>query len=189
MYQNSTRGTQLYSGSTTGTSITFTPNANTLYSSIPNSQSGNCVYSATYGTTTTKSGTYKIKGTEKPDFSGRVDVYSESHYSLTGDSHKVILGYSNMMATIPYSQKATAKNYSSIKTYKMVVGSKKSSVSESSDSAVSLPKITAVTSNQATISAIDTRGLSTSKTVSLTAINYFNIKIKNLYYYYIIVKV
>lgn len=180
MNQNSTSGTQLYSGSTTGTSITFTPNANTLYSSIPNSQSGNCVYSATYGTTTTKSGTYKIKGTEKPDFSGGVDVFSDSHYSLTGDSYKVILGYSNMMASIPYSQKASAKNYSSIKTYKMVVGSKSVSTSESPDSAVSLPAINAVTSNQATISAIDSRGLSTAKTVSLTAINYSTIKINSV---------
>lgn len=183
MYQNNTSGTQLYSGTTTGTSITFTPNANTLYSTIPNAQSGKCVYSAIYSSSTeTISGDYKykIKGTEKPDFSKGVDVFSDSHYSLTGDSYKVILGYSNMMATIPYSQKASAKNYSSIKTYKMVVGSKSVSKSEDPDSGVSLPAISAVTSNQATISAIDSRGLSTSKTVSLTAINYFTIKINSI---------
>ena len=179
MYKTNTSGTQLYSGSTTGTSITFTPNANTLYNSIPSAQSSTCVYESSYGTTSTKSGTYKIKGNEVPNFSGGVDVFSDSHYSLTQDSYTVILGYSNMIATIPINSKATGKNGSSIKSYKMVVGSKSTTVNEDTGSAVSMT-ISGVTSNQAVIYAIDTRGLSTSKTITLNSVQYSNLAITSM---------
>ena len=173
MYKTNTNGTELYSGSTTGTRITFTPNANTLYSSITSAQSAACVYAATYGITTTKSGTYKIKGTEKPtikDFS----ISSTEYQSLTGDPKRIILGYSNVTATP--SSAATPNNYAdSIKEYKTVIGN--ASAKSPSASAMTIPN---ATSNRVVMSVTDSRGLSSSKTVDGIAVNYSKILISSL---------
>lgn len=65
-------GTLLHTtGTTTSTSITFTPTAANLYKSIPSNQSANCYYSAICSSpsktmNTGSSYTYKIKGDEVP---------------------------------------------------------------------------------------------------------------------------
>lgn len=65
-------GSLLYtSGSTTSTSITFTPTALNLYKSIPSNQSASCYYAAvcsspSHTQNTSSSYTYKVTGNEKP---------------------------------------------------------------------------------------------------------------------------
>lgn len=152
-----------------------------LYSSIPYSNGSRYNIDVYYnGNKNVKEGgTYYIRGNEVPTFNGNINIFSDKYYSLTGNIYKVILGYSNVMATIPYSQKASGNNFSSISKYRMNVGNQSTEVNEDVNSDISM-MLENVTSNQVTVAAIDTRGLTTSRTVLLEAINYFNIKINSL---------
>lgn len=118
MKKDSTSGTTLYSGTTTGTSKSFTPTASTLYNSIPSSSSGNCVYYCTYSnhTVSSKSGTYKVSGNnaQAPTFTAFNYKDSDSLASqLTGKNGVnnpgiLIAGLSDCQFNITTSQKATS---------------------------------------------------------------------------------
>lgn len=118
MKKDSTSGTQLYSGTTTGTSISFTPTASTLYNSIPAATSGNAVYYCTYSSQTvqTKSGTYKVSGNNAQaptftDFSYKdTDSLASQLTGKNGVSNPGILisGLSNCEFTVSTAQKATS---------------------------------------------------------------------------------
>lgn len=170
MYQNDT-GIQLYSGTTNSTSITFTPNATTMYSSISSSQTGNCYYYCVYSgkIAAYKYGTYKIKGTEKPTFTNfsYADINSTT-VALTGNNQKLISGYSNLQITIPTSSKATGNNSASISKYVATVAGTAKSANEVSGSTVTFGAYNKVKSNSMSVYAVDTRGLQSS-TVSKTA--------------------
>lgn len=60
MKKNNASGAQIYSATTTGTSVTFTPNTDTLYSNVLNDEIATCVYYCTYSnhTVQTISGSY-----------------------------------------------------------------------------------------------------------------------------------
>lgn len=166
MYKDSTNGTQLYSGTTTGTSITFTPTASILYESIPSNSNAKCVYSVIYGSTSTKTTTgnytYKIKGTEKPIFTDF--AYEDTNSvvtNLTGNNQILVKGYSNVKAVISTANKATAQSSSTMSNYIMTIGNTSTSpVSYSSTEEVTL-SISKVASGEIKVSANDSRGLST----------------------------
>ena len=133
MYQNSTSGTLLYTSSaTTGESITFTPTAANLYSSIPNAQSSYCVYSAICSspsyTNTTGGNTYayKVSGNEKPVFSDtQVSTYdaTSSVTAVTGQTAAggwLVQSLSQLKVTI--NSAATPQNSSSISKYEVIFG-------------------------------------------------------------------
>ena len=127
MYQNNTSGTQLYSGtsSTASESVSykFTPTANTLYASIPNSQSGNCIYTVIYGSVVNSTGTktYKVKGTEKPTVTttaidtgktlSNSNTPTNTTIDLTGDNTKFI----KFVSDVQVSVSATGNNSATIK--------------------------------------------------------------------------
>ena len=120
MKQNNTSGTTLYSGTTSGTSLTFTPNATTLYNSIPNSTSGSAVYYCTYSSQTvqTKSGTYAInnsQGQHNPTFALSNWSYTANQTSLTNNNQVVINGKSTVTFTV--NTAATAKDGTTIDYY------------------------------------------------------------------------
>ena len=185
MRKDSSSGTQLYSGTTSGTSITFTPTASTLYSSIPSATSGNCVYSVTYSSTTkttTGAYTYKIKGTETPTFTTFTykDIGGVST-TLTGNNQIVINGYNVINVTIPVGNKAVANNSATMVKYRLVCGndSVEKAYSSSSDVVLELGYITNMTF---IVYAIDSRGLSTSVMSSIATDkwkNYSAIAIKS----------
>jgi hypothetical protein len=180
MKQNSTSGTQFYSGTTSGTSISFTPNADNLYASIPNSISGNAVYYCTYGSNTvsTKSGTYKVKGNEGPTFNN-FEFLVENTYYLTGDYSKIIPNYSNVIGKITEENKAIANNSANLSSYRMVIGNSSSSTSNLSSYPISL-EISNVTNTQIDMYAIDSRGLAKVITAYTKSINYWNINISSM---------
>ena len=182
MYQNNTSGTELYSGTTSGTSKTFTPTASTLYASIPNSTSGNCVYSVIYGnsTKTTGTNTYKIIGTETPTFSNF--TYADTNSittALTGDNQILINNYSNVTATISVANKAIANNSATMKNYVLSIGGQSAQANYSDDSDVTLP-ISNITNNSIKVTANDSRGLGTSVTKTATIKNYVKPATTNL---------
>ena len=188
MNQNSTSGTQLYSGTTSGTSISFTPNANTLYASIPNSATGNCVYSVVYGSSTKATGTYtyKIIGTEKPVFSdftfqnSNNTVYNDSKTlnDLTGSNQIIVKGFSDITATITDANKATAVNNASMKNYSLTVGTK---IAENSTLTYPLNiAVSKVDGANVIVAAVDTRGISKLVTKQATFKNYTDLTINAL---------
>lgn len=119
MKKDSTSGTTLYSGTTTGTSKSFTPTASTLYNSIPNSSSGNCVYYCVYSeqnVNTVSGKTYSVSGNnaQAPTFTAFDYKDSDSLASqLTGKNGVnnpgiLIAGLSDCQFNITTSQKATS---------------------------------------------------------------------------------
>lgn len=174
MYKDSISGTELYSGSTSGTSITFTPTASTLYSNIPNSQSGNCVYSAIYSSstkTTTGSYTYKIKGTETPTI-GTI-TYADTNTSITaitGNNQHIVQNKSNLKVT--YTS-ATAKNSASISKHTFTLNGV-TKESTSSSGTIDFGIINSANNLTLTITVTDSRGLTSSTTKTITMLEHSN---------------
>ena len=176
MKQTNTSGTTLYSGTTTGTSLTFTPNATTLNNSIPNATSGNAVYYCTYSSQTvqTKSGTYYIDnsgGTYNPTFSTSNWGYTANCTALTNNNQVVISGIATV--TFNVSTSATPKNGATIKSYKVEWGTDKSDTITGTTGTKSL---VGGTSNILKVTAVDSRNYSTSSQISLGSnlVLYFN---------------
>lgn len=176
MKKNSTSGTQLYSDTTTGTSITFTPTASTLYASIPSATSGNCVYYCTYSsqTVSTKSGTYKIKGTEIPTFTNF--TYKDSNNTVvgvTGNDQIMVKGLSTVQVTVSSANKMVANNSATAKNYVMTMGSLSDTVNYStSDIVDELGTISASGTQRLTVTAYDSRDLYKSVYKDITVYDY-----------------
>ena len=174
MYKDSTSGTQLYSGSTSSTSITFTPTESTMYSSIPNSQSGNCVYSVIYNSntkTTTGSYTYKIKGNETPTI-GTI-TYADTNTSvtaITGNNQHIVQNKSNLKVTFT---SATAKNSASISKHSFTLNGV-TKESTSSSGSVDFGKVNSANNLTLTINVTDSRGLTSSTTKTITMLEHSN---------------
>lgn len=175
MKQNNTSGTTLYSGTTTGTSLTFTPNANTLYNSIPNSKEGNAVYYVVYSnqTSATRSGKYSIdnsQGQQNPTFSVTNWSYTANLTSLTNNDQTVI----NNQSTVTFSidTPATSKNGASIAKYLLEWGTVNKETSTTEDTVVK------GNGNLLKVTAIDSRGYQTLTSLDLGTnfINYINIQ-------------
>lgn len=177
MNKDSTSGTQLYSGTTNSTSITFTPTASTLYASIPSSKSAKCVYSVVYSTSTKTTNQYTYSINE----ANCIPIFNNFTYSdvdttitsLTGNNQILVNNNSNCQFTISTSNKATAKNSASIVKYKCEWGSKSTEVSYSSTTNVTAG-VDDSTGNILKVTAIDSRGLSASVTKTITNIAYVN---------------
>ena len=176
MKKDSTSGTQLYSGTTTGTSITFTPTANTLYASIPSSQSGNCVYYCTYSnqTVSTKSGTYKVTGNEKPTFTNF--TYKDSNSSVvnvTGNNQVMVKGLSTVQVTISSSNKMVANNSATANKYNMAMSTLNTDVNYSSSQIVTeLGTINDSGTQRLTVTAYDSRLLDKAVYKDITVYDY-----------------
>ena len=167
MKKDNTSGTELYSGTSSGTSVTFTPDSTTLYNTIPNSTIANCVYYCVYSnnTTATKSGTYTINADECiPEFSDF--AYSTDYSGLTGDTDTIINGVTTTTFTISTANKAVAKNGATISKYRVECGSVSDEVNEASGD---LTK-TLAGCNDAIIKviAVDSRGVEKNVTKTVT---------------------
>lgn len=175
MKQNNTSGTTLYSGTTTGTSLTFTPNANTLYNSIPNSKEGNAVYYVVYSnqTSATRSGKYSIdnsQGQQNPTFSVTNWSYTANLTNLTNNDQMVI----NNQSTVTFSidTPATAKNGASIAKYLLEWGTVNKETTSTEDTVVR------GNANLLKVTAIDSRGYQTATSLDLGTnfVNYISIQ-------------
>jgi hypothetical protein len=122
-------GTLLYTApATTGTSVTFTPTAATLYDSIKTVQSANCYYSAVCSnpasTSNTGSGyTYKISGSETPTINvDKIYTYDATTAvtnvtGQTGAGGWLVQGMSELRVAI--TEAASPKNGASISKYEV----------------------------------------------------------------------
>lgn len=178
MYQNSTSGTQLYSGTTSSTTITFTPTASTLYATIPSAKSGKCVYSAIYSSSTkTTSGAYTYvinESTSKPTFTNfaYADI-DPTTKSVTNNNQILVNGHSDCYFTVPLANKAVAKNSATMVSYKYEWGSLSKTGPYSSDDIANIALYES-TGGTLKVTAIDSRGLSTTVTKTVPYIAYTN---------------
>ena len=178
MKKDNTSGTQLYSGTTSGTSITFTPTASTLYNSIPSSTSGTAVYYCVYSSQNmgTKTGTYTINnsgGELNPTFANTNWSYTANLTELTNDDQVVIKNQSTVTYSIDTAP--TFKYNATLKNYKLEWGTKNSTTTTTSG--------TVQNGDSATlkVTAIDSRNYytETSKALGSNYIEYFNPTMNN----------
>lgn len=170
MNKDSASGTQLYSGTTTSTSITFTPNSNTLYSSIPNAQSGNCYYSAIYGsvTRTTNVQKYTINSSNCiPTFSAF--TYKDNNSTTANITGNNQLQIQNKSSLVVVASTATAKNSASIVKYTATINGKSY---ESVSTTINIGTISKSGTLSLTVKAVDSRGLTMSVTKNITVVAY-----------------
>lgn len=155
------------------------------YKNIPNSQSA--LYFARcycYDTGTTYERRY---GTYYVNASNSVPTFSNFDYedtnvdtiALTGDNKKLIKGYSKVKAIISSSDKANPRNYASMRTYRLTNGNSSVDASYSSSETVETNPLT-VTTKDILVSAIDSRGLSTTVTKESQFVDYFKPSIKSV---------
>lgn len=181
MNKNNASGTQLYSGTTSskGNAISykFTPNATTLYNSIPNNSNSNCVYSVVYGnvTRTSATSTYEIKGDELPTFNANNWSYTANLTSLTNNNQVAIDNYSTITATI--NTAATSNYGSTIDRYVVEWGNATpGTISGSSTSG----SVSNGNGNTLVVTVFDKRGLARQTSKTITNIPYTNINISNI---------
>ncbi len=182
MRKDNSTGTLLYSGTTTGTTLTFTPTASTLYNSIPNSQNANCVYTCTYSSVTNITGVNKYTINTNnciPTFNDFTYADTGSMTDLTGNNQLLVNGYSTCTFTVSTTNKAVAKNGASIVKYKFEWGSKSSEANYSASANVS-SSIANSTTGVLKVTAIDSRGLSKAVTKNITVIPYVDATMNSL---------
>lgn len=184
MRKDSSTGTELYSGSTNTTSITFTPVADTLYASIPNNQSAKAVYQCIYGNLHTNSTSndfgYQIKGSENPVFDSTYlrDVIDTLHANdITGKSTKIIKGHNKITGTVV---RMGARASSTGKRYVINANASPASQEITHDSSTNKTfTFSNLNDKSFNVIAYDSRGLSTNATVSVDLINYSKPKVNN----------
>ena len=174
-------GTLLYtSGTTTGTSITFTPTATNLYNSIKTAQSASCYYSAICSSpsstiNTSTSYTYKVTGNETPTFvASNVSTYDATSTitAITGQTAAggwLVQGMSELKITIPTA--ATAKNSASISKYEVTFAGTTKTVAVGTTGAT-WGVFNGSGAQTISIKVTDSRGLSTTVTKSVTYVAY-----------------
>lgn len=171
-------------GTVTGTSKAITPTASKIYPLTPNSNT----YKARYILTTTANGK---SYTNSKDFTFTVTnsnptfnnfTYQDTNTTitaLTGNNQILVNGYSNVKATISTANKATSKNSATMKSYKLLIGTKNTTANYNASADVNM-SINQVNNNVIDLYAIDSRGNSTKVSKTANIKNYSNIKIKSL---------
>ena len=151
---------------TSSTKISWTI-PTTFYAQIPNAKSGTGTITCDTYNGSTKIGSKTCsftatvsKSASKPTLSPTVVDNNSTTTALTGDSSKFIKYYSNASV----STGASARNSATLKSQKITCGAK--SISSASGT------INKVESGSFTFSATDSRGYTTSQTVTKTLINY-----------------
>lgn len=181
MRQNNASGTLLYSGTTSTTYLTFKPDADLLYSTIPNAQKSACVYRVIYSNISTRISStqyYKVRGDEVPIFDADIEVLCVGTVDLTGEN-ALILGQSDVEAYITTEKKATGQKGSSIYKYRLSSGNDFVDVLENENNDITLHLNDAL-DPQIIVYAIDSRGLTSSKIIKFDTYDYEPLKILSL---------
>lgn len=160
------------------TSYTYSLNANTLYSKVPNSNSGTIRYvikssndGKDYWATVERN--YYVTNSN-PTFSNFTfkDTNSKTT-ALTGNNQKFIKGYSSLQATVSTVNKAVAKNSATMKNYTLTVGTKNSGEVVYSSSADVNLSVSAIDNNVVFVTAKDSRQNTTAVQKTISDANYY----------------
>lgn len=164
----------------TGTTYTFTPNENTLYSSIPNNTSSTYNIDVTYsGNKYVKTGgKYSINTTaSKPTFTNNFGLKDTTVNDLTtaiGNNQILVQNVSNINLTIASANKMVANKSATPRDYSILFGNlNKSAITyTANDLDVNVGVITSTGNITATVVAYDSRGSNTPVTKSFNVIQY-----------------
>lgn len=160
---NTTTGTS-YTGISGGESV------NNLYKSIPNAKSGTYKVKVTYGSNvaTKTGGTYSIKGNEVPTINSFTYYDNNSSIvAITGNNQHIVQNKSTLYVSVG---SATANNSSTIKSYTVECnGVTKSGYSAGT---YNMGAIDSARDVDLTLTAYDSRGLSASKTITVSMLAY-----------------
>lgn len=160
------------------TSYTYSLNASTLYSKVPNSNSGTIRYvikssndGKDYWATVERN--YYVTNSN-PIFSNFTfkDTNSKTT-ALTGNNQKFIKGYSSLQATVSTANKAVAKNSATMKNYTLTVGTKNSGEVVYSSSADVNLSVSAIDNNVVFVTAKDSRQNTTAVQKTISNENYY----------------
>lgn len=164
----------------TGTTYTFTPNASTLYASIPNNTSSTYNIDVTYsGNKYVKTGgKYSINATtSKPTFTNNFGLKDTTVNDLTtaiGNNQILVQNVSNVNLTIASANKMVANNSATPRDYSILFGNlNKSAIAyTTNDLDANVGVITSTGNITATVVAYDSRGSNTQATKSFNVIQY-----------------
>lgn len=166
-----TNGAEIFSGSTSGVSLTGFNDANsvnTQYASIPNSTSGQYTVVVSYGNivmTRDAGNTYSIIGTEIPTINGFDYIDGNTTTSaITEDNTKIVQNYSTLL--VRFNDATANKGAGGIAQYYIECNGKTASGSQSGSY-----NLGAIDSNKDVdlkLTVTDSRGLSASKTITVS---------------------
>lgn len=174
-------GTLLYtSGATTGTSISITPTASTLYDSIKTAQSANCYYSVICSSpsstkNTSSTYTYKVTGNETPTFAASsIATYDATTAvtNVTGQTANggwLVQGLSKLRIAI--TSAASPKNSASISKYEVTFAGVTKTLGVNS-TGEQWAEFNGTGAQTISVKVTDSRGLSTTVTKNVTYIAY-----------------
>jgi hypothetical protein len=170
-YSNDT-GDEIFKGTSNGTSITGfnDPNSvNVQYSTIPNSQSGKYKVVVSYGNvamTRDAGNSYRVRGNETPTINGfdYIDNNVTGTVDITQNEKQIVQNKSMLLARFH----AATPNYGagSIAQYYLECNGNK--IQGSKEGSYELGTINSERDVDLTLTAVDSRGLSSSKTIKVT---------------------
>ena len=174
MKKDNTSGTQFASASTSTTKATLSPTASTMYASIPNSSSGNCVYyvvcSSPSHTSGIYAGTYVCSQSACTPTTNGAPTYSDTNSTTTGitsNNQYIIQSKSNCKVVIPNA--ASAKNNASISSYTVTLGSQTKTVTAiGSSNPIDFGSIDSSSNLSLSYYATDSRGFKSASTSAVT---------------------
>lgn len=165
-------GSTILETTTTGTSVTIPSTvADLLYQSIPNASSGTYTVTVTYGSVVkTGGGTYKVPSSSAPTIGSTSYIDGNTSVTnITGNNQKIIPGKSRLTFT---GSNLSAQNHATLSSAKLTLNGTDYPMTLSGSSA-SVSNITITsTDSTATITVTDSRGLTSSKAVSLDIVEY-----------------
>lgn len=177
-------GTTTYSWNTANTdSANGDTYANLMYKQIPNAQNdwGTIKVTTYYGGVQVQSqqGTANVYGyivNSTPTF-GTGYTYIDNNsatVAITGDSSYIIQNHSDLQVTIPTTAFATAKNFATMSSYNVSVnGVTKSATQGTSNIVLDFGQVNAGTNQSLTVTAIDSRGFTTTTSITVKMLQYF----------------
>ena len=148
---------------------------NNLYASIPNTTSGAYSVKVIYGSSekVRSGGTFSIKGTEAPTFSG-LTYYdgNTSVVAITGNNQHIVQNYSTLYAKFPL---ATA-NYGAGKIAKYILEcnglTTEGTINVGTQGVFSMGTVDSSRDVDLKVTAVDSRGLSTTQTVKVDMVSH-----------------
>lgn len=177
--KDTTSGMVFYSETTSDTQLTITPSSNLLYQSIPNEDTGNvvfyCVYESNVGDIT--NGTYHVNESEStPIFTNFTYADTNSVITgVTGDNQVLVKNLSTLRATISSSNKMVTRNYATPSKYTATFDTKSQSANYSTSNVnIDMGTVNSTGSKRLSITAYDSRGLTTVVYKDIQVYDYIN---------------
>ena len=178
MYKDSVNGTKLYSGTTNGTTFSFTPTAKTLYDSIPNDQIAKCVYQINYnGNKAIRDRNYQYSvytSQNTPTFNNFTyqDINTDVT-NVTGNNQILVKGLSNLSVLISSANKMVAKNSATPKSYTATIDTLNKSIKYyDTDAYITLGTVVNSGTKRLTVTAYDSRTLYKEVYKDITVMDY-----------------